>query len=975
MTDLAALFAPGVTETGRLPMTNPAARRGEVVSLDGEWDFLLVGRPDAAPDGWQTGAGEAGGSTWSTIRVPGVWTRQAGTGDLPHYTNVQMPWPGEPPTVPDDNPTGLHRTTFDWRADGDRCVLTVGGFESFLAVWCNGRFVGAGKDSRLESSFDLTDHVVDGTNTLALLVARWSDATWIEDQDHWFHGGIHRPVTLHRLPATGIDDLVVDGDYDAATDAVTLRVTADLHADRALSAGWSVRVEAIGQQLDAEVAADPTPADNAAAIAYGHPGRRAAVTGTATGVVPWTAETPNLHPVVVELVDPAGTVVDRIETRVGFRRVEIAGRRLLVNGAPVLINGVNRHDHHPETGKTPTVAELRDELVTMKRHNINALRTAHYPNDPRLLDLCDELGLYVVDEANVEAHARHDTLVASTLFDQAVFDRIRRMVLRDRSHACVIGWSLGNESGHGAVHDAAAAWIRRLDRTRFVQYEGVFNPRFGARGSSEARRQAPDPSERLVTDTVCPMYSSVEEISEWAEWAERTELDDRPLILCEYSHAMGNSNGGLDAYWDAFRRLPALGGGFVWDWRDQGLSVTTDDGRVDWAYGGHFGDEPNDTNFCINGLVGPDGLPHPALAELAWLARPVEVRWADGFATIHNRRHHRDLDDLVITAWVEIDGVPQATQDLDVGWVPAGASAEVAFPVAVGDGAGGAALVTVEFSVALAGDTAWAPAGHVVGHDQVVVRDGGAARPDPADGGALGAPPMEVVPQPTLWRAPTDNDLFGNGGERGQGVAKRWHDWGIRTFPAAATHEQRRTELPGGAVRFDETITVPAEWDDLPRVGVTFTVPARFSTLRWFGRGPLETYPDRWRSQRLGRWETSVDDQYHPYVRPQEHGAHVGCRWFEVVDADGRGLRVSAVDGDLIFSARRHSDEQLTDAATVAELEAGAGDGGAIEVHVDAAIRGLGTGACGPDVAPTFRTSGHAPNGVFSWAWGLAALS
>ncbi len=969
ITDPKLLFDPNLFEINRLPLGNPDVRRSAAdhTSLDGPWDFLLVDRPDAAPTGWQSGAG-----TFGTIEVPGVWTRQ-GVGDHPHYTNVQMPWPGQPPAVPSANPTGLHRTTFSWPDPGQRCVLTIGAAEAVAVVWCNGSFVGMGKDSRLESAFDLTPHLVAGDNTIAVMVPRWAESTWIEDQDHWFHGGIHRSVTLHSTPDVYLADLAVDGDFDPSTGDGTLTVVATLGATGEIGDGNAVELlDHAGTVHRLDVVRDPLPTDGVPEVAYGYPGRQVTFVVDASGVAPWSADDPQLYSVQVRL-NPGGADEQVVDSRVGFRRVRIEHRQLLVNGQPLLINGVNRHDHHPETGKTLTADEIRDELVTMKRHNINAVRTSHYPNDPIVLDLCDELGLYVVDEANVESHAHHDALLPGGVFDAAVMDRIRRMVLRDRSHPCVIGWSLGNESGHGAVHDAAAAWVRRNDPSRFVQYEGGFNPTFGERGSRELRERAPDASDRLVSDVICPMYPPVDSIVSWAEWAEASDADDRPLILCEYTHAMGNSNGGLADYWAAFRTHRALSGGFVWDWRDQGLREVTDDGREWWAYGGHYGDTPNDSNFCINGLVGPDGAPHPALAELAWLAQPVAVTFtesANGHSlTVENRRHLRSLDDVELTWEHHHDGQLCADGTIDVGGLAAGAQATIELPPCDTTAPG---LHTLSVVTALRHATNWADTGHVLAHDQAVLRDDRAPTTPVGEPSELVADVVASA-ELSLWRPPTDNDRYAEGGRAGRGVGRLWLAWGLDRLDRTAdetvvdgdtsvrsrTHQgvgqvaaqHRSTVRPvAGGLDVEDVVEIPEEWTDLARVGVRMVVPAAFTSIRWAGLGPDESYPDRRSAQRLGVWASTVADQYHPFVVPQEHGHHTDTRWFELIADDGRTLRFD-FESPLGFSALDHTAADLTAAMVLSELDRV----DHVELHIDVAMRGLGTAACGPDTAEEHR--------------------
>lgn len=991
---LDALLTPAVTEINRLPMcsSDRPSSTTAIDSLDGDWDFLLVDTPVHAPAGWQDVDADLDG--WRTIEVPGVWTRQD-TGDLPHYTNVVMPWPGNPPEVPVKNPTGLYRTTFD-RPASPRVIVEFGGAESMLVVWCNGELVGMGKDSRLASHFDLSDHLVDGQNVLCAMVTRWCDATWIEDQDHWYHGGLHRSVLLIGTSTDAwIDDVVLSGNYDPETGLGSLELAVTVGSAISIESGWTVRLQndliADGQR-DMTVPVDPHPTGAQAHVdAYAFKGRTAATRMDGLDIAPWSAESPSLYDVGIELIDPDGVTIQSHAKRVGFRRVEVRDRQLLVNGAPVLIAGVNRHDHHPDTAKTLTRDEIRDELISMKQHNINAVRTAHYPNDPALVDLCDELGLYVVAEANVESHARHDSLLHSGMFDAAVLERVKRMVVRDRSHASVIGWSLGNESGHAPVHDAAAAWVRATDPTRFVQYEGGFDATWKERGSQELRESSPDSRDRLISDVVCPMYAPVEAIVSWAEWVEASNGDDRPLILCEYSHAMGNSNGGLSDYWDAFIRYPSLAGGFIWDWKDQGLREVTDDGVEWWAYGGHYGDEPNDANFCINGLVGPDGLPHPGLRELAWLARPVVVTYADGVVTIENRRSHTDLADLEIRWNVEVDGRSMGEDVLAVPHVRPGESVsfELAIPtprIMPAD------AITVTFTSRLLAENGWGPAGHILGRDQVALVENTAERTPglSAEGSLSNLDPelQRIIDElrPTLWRAPTDNDGVAQGWmSEVSGVRPHWLAWGLDDLVAELVHDEqtvdlvtRRWKLLGTMaearytsnirvidahnVHVSNELIVPDEWTDVPRVGVVFTVPADVDHLTWFGLGPDETYPDRRAAARLSLWESTVAAQYHPFVVPQEHGAHVETSWFQLDGGADSGVRITG-DRPFVFSARQHSDADLTEATTLAELRVA----DRVEVHVDGAIRGLGTAACGPDTTPEHQVCA----GRYTWDWTL----
>lgn len=1013
---IADLLRPELTELNRLPSRPPlapadtvdAARVGDVSrwrhSLDGRWRFRLVDRPDAAPARWAIRS--TAGSAWRDLDVPGCWTRQD-TGDLPVYTNVRMPWPDvEPPEVPDDNPTGLHRTTFrvprHWR--GRQVVLHLGAVESMAVVVCNGAFVGMGKDSRLPSEFDLTPHLGPGENHLGVLVTRYSDATWIEDQDHWFHAGIHRCVHLEARRPDRVDDLVVDADFDPVSEVGRLDVRAAIVGDRA--AGIRVAVETMrGRVLATAEGTIERPGGDGFVEQYlrslTNPGPSARLTIDVGRVVPWTAETPTRHRVVTELLDDAGELLEAHATVVGFRRIEVRDRRLLVNGRPIVVHGVNRHDHHPVTGKTVTVDELRADLLAMKRHNIDAVRTAHYPNDHRLLDLCDELGLYVIAEANCEAHARSARLSRDPRYTHAIVERTRRLVQRDRNHPCVIGWSLDNEAGDGDAFDAAAAWVRAVDPTRFVHYEGAVGP--GRMGRVEALAP-PGRRERLVTDVVCPMYEPIDSMVAWARWAERTKGDDRPMLLCEFSHAMGNSNGSLAAYVDAFHEHPALAGGFVWDWKDQGLAAVDEQGRPFWAYGGHFGEPIHDASFCINGLVGPDGRPHPGLEEYRWAIRPVTVTATNAGSRrvrVTNRRAFTSTADLRLRWELLVDGVTLDEGVLDPDVAP-GSSARVTVPTRrrVPDGAEG----HLRFRWTTRRRTPWAPAGSVVAWDEVPLATPTRRRPAPRPDGprpevligdrgveAIEIDGASVLMGPitaTLWRAPVDNeDLSVDGAPVGK--RRHWRSLGLgpcepdlvdveRDRDGRRIRLRQRLRFAGGdvlhhttvrlgdVVGFDERIEVPDAWRDIPRVGLRFLAPDALDRLAWFGRGPHESYPDRCASALVGRWSSTVGDQYHPFVVPQEHGAHHDTRWFSLAVAGGAGWRVDA-DRRFSFAARPHHDVDLAAAPTLAELEPSPHT----EVHLDLAVRGLGTGACGPDTLPPYRVDG----GVHRIRWWLSAVS
>jgi beta-galactosidase len=816
-------------------------RRPGSLSLDGRWRFQLLLTPDAPLT-----------EEWSELVVPGCWTMQDPR-DLPQYTNVQMPWPEYPPLSPAANPTGVHERDFDVPADwaGRRIVLQAGAAESVLIAEVNGHAVGIGKDSHLASEFDVTDAVRPGErNTVRLTVVKWSDASHIEDQDHWWHGGITRSVLLYATDPLYLADVKVQADQGGS-----LRVDCQVRDARGpLPRGWYLSGDLDGIALAQNAEFDRVNEETERVSEFLG---EAQLCTRVRDVRPWSAETPALYGLTVRLHRADGGIADTSYHRIGFRTVEIRGRDLLVNGERVFIRGVNRHDFHPLTGRTVTRAEMRADLETMKRFGFNAVRTSHYPNDPALLDLADELGLYVVDEADIESHDHAHEIADDPRYLPAFVDRVSRMVLRDKNHPSVVIWSLGNESDYGANHDAAAGWVRHHDPTRPLQYEGAAKSDWSSR--------------EVASDIVCPMYASIDEIVSHAVSGDQT----KPLILCEYSHAMGNSNGSLADYWAAIESTPGLQGGFVWEFWDHGILQDLSDGRpagpgapnafadgvtapgYRWAYGGDFGDTPNDGAFCADGLVFPDRTPKPAMYEHRELAAPVRLSYEGGQLRIHNRQHFRDLSWLAGEWVLSAEEAGTRTAPAELPHVPPGGSAVVEppaeFSAGPGGGCDGDGEAWLTLRVTTAGDEPWARRGTEVCTPQVRLREKPAAQPPlrasvpalslaeapapsssparsaspspasalapasrisgtasvsavsgPASITAVSGPAFEIdaagllvhpllaaPPVLSLWRAPTDNDLLG-------GVAQRWQELGL----------DRLVHKPVSAESRDDRVTV-----------------------------------------------------------------------------------------------------------------------------------------------------------------------
>lgn len=919
---------PEAIAFARLPMHTTYARpHAPRISLDGSWQFALFDRPEAVGRGDLTG--DASG--WAPIEVPGNWTMQGF--DRPQYTNVQMPFPGPPPRVPENNPTGVYRRTItipDVNEEGHRVILHVGGAETVLYVHLDGRPVGMAKDSRLASEFDLTPFRSAGVHhELALTVVRWSDATYLEDQDHWHHAGLHRRVFIETRPRPHIDDVrVLRADVDG-----TLRVHISID-EPALARGSTIDLAIGDNVVSAAVRAEHATRWDVNMALF--EARGATLELTVPDVDAWTHETPRLYDVTATLRDERGAALDEVTARVGFRRVEIVGHELLINGRAVLIKGVNRHDHDPRRGKAVTHDSIRRDIELMKEHGINAVRTSHYPNDPVLYDMCDELGVYVIDEANIESHAYMRALSKNPIWAAAIIERVARMVQRDRNHPSIILWSLGNESGASAAHDAAAAWIRAEDPTRGVHYENGITDRLFA---ERAAGRSPRPSDiwrepRNDTDVIAPMYPAIAELVRWATG----EPPARPLIMCEYAHAMGNSGGSLADYWDTIRAHDGLQGGFVWDWVDQAILKPIDDGREMWAYGGDFGDVPNDGEFCCNGLVAADRTPHPALLEYRAVIQPVRVAWHDGgrVARITARTDFVDLSFLKPRWQVTVDGVVVQRGDLEPLALRPDRSADVRIDFAPADvRAGETAHLTLSF---------FDREREVAFSQTELDHRPFAAAAD--DGSSAGLPDVLLEPpQITLWRAPTDNERFGPFVHTDGPVA---HD---------VKHEMRVRAREGG-IEVEHEVVIPETLDDLPRVGVRLMLPSTAEEVEWFGDGPHESYNDRCASVRAGRWSTTIDEWRVPYVYPQGSGNRHRVRWLRI-----GGLRIDATSGPLDVTVSHVTDEDAHAARHLTDLVPRA----ETYVWLDVAHRGVGTGACGPDTLPQYRVH----PGIYRWSYML----
>jgi beta-galactosidase len=657
-------------------------------SLNGSWKFNWVNKPADRPVEFYKPDYDVSG--WNEIPVPANW-QMHGYG-RPIYLNVRYPYPVNPPHIPHDyNPVGSYRRQFTipdtW--DGREIFLHFDGVKSAFYVWVNGCEVGYSQDSMLSAEFNVTRYLQPGRNTLAVEVYRWSDGSYLEDQDMWRLSGIYRNVYLFAAPKVHIRDFHVratlDDDYEDGILMIRPKLTnaGDVDLER-----WTVQAQ-LYDERDRAVLPDRLKVEAKRIVNERYPQRGNVRFGLLRAEVvnpkKWSAETPNLYTLVLTLHDAEGELVEAESCRVGFRRVEIKNGQLFVNGQSVKLFGVNRHEHDPDHGRAVPVSRMIEDIKILKSHNLNAVRTSHYPDDPHWYDLCDEYGIYLIDEANLETHGVGGLFSNIATWNAAFMERAIRLVERDKNHPSVIFWSLGNESGWGPNHAAMADWMHDYDPTRPVHYEGA----------------AMRPHDPRNVDMISRMYDRIPQIIRLA-----TDPDDnRPMVLCEYAHAMGNSVGNLKEYWDAIRSHERLIGGFIWDWADQGLRKRADDGTMFWAYGGDYGDRPNDGNFCCNGLVQPDRKPNPSLLEVKKVYQRIHVTPLDllsGTVSIENEYDFVSLDFVEATWELTCDGT--AIQDGELPRLrirPAEYWLKVTF--------------------ALAEDTPWAQAGHVVAWDQFEV--------------------------------------------------------------------------------------------------------------------------------------------------------------------------------------------------------------------------------------------------------------
>lgn len=947
-----------------------------VHSLNGTWRFMFSAKPSERPmNFYETDYKEY---DWHNIEVPSNWELQ-GFG-IPVYTNINYIFPKNPPFVDnEDLPIGSYRTAFDvpenW--NNRETILHFESIAGAATVWVNGEKVGYSKVSKTATEFDITKFLKPGKNLLAVEVFKWSDASYLEDQDFWRLAGIERDVYLISRPKVSIEDFFAIGDLDKSYKNGMFSMDVNVRNFSGQPAGnYSIEValsDEAGKNIFTKRVVVPQ-------LSVGSE-EKVSLSQTVTAPKLWSAEFPNLYDVSLALKDASGKVVELTAVKTGFRKIEMKDGQVFINGTPIIIRGTDIHEHHPTTGHTLTNETRMQDIRLMKQFNLNAIRMSHYPQSPEMFKLCDKYGLYVIDEANMEAHGmdgfdrlRHPSFNNDWLGQH--MDRTQRMVERDKNHPCVIGWSVGNESDFGPNYVETYNWMKQRDRTRTVQCERV-------------------PESEPYSDIIPWMYTSPERLQ---QYADRTDTY-RPWILCEYAHAMGNSTGNFQEYWDIILRSPKLQGGFIWDWVDQGMEAKDPNGRTYFNYGGDLGGDrwTHDQNFCANGLVSADRTVHPGLYEVKKTYQgiyfePVDVE--KGKIKLVNYYQFTDLNHYDYEWSFQVNDKVMANGTFAVSGKP-GTTTPVSIPLPAYTPKAGEEYFLNLKAIEKQG-TEMVPVGHIVASEQMwfpnsnyfgkdltskgdlkIKKEANALRFESGKvsgmidlGSGLlseykneGKSLVTSAPVPNFWRAPTDNDF----GENLQISLNVWRTAGDnRNLISIDVKEQNATGVEvvakyrlkyleidytlsylimnDGAVKVSGMMDMgEKEMPELFRFGMKMQLPVSFENVSYYGRGPLENYWDRKRSMFVGRYEDKVENMGFAYIRPQENGNRTCLRVVAFTDKDGNGLQLDAVEQSLNFTARHNLDEDFDPGLTKKQQHMADIDRrDIIAVNIDLQQRGLG---------------------------------
>lgn len=957
-------------------LINDPSKEEYIKSLNGKWKFQYTSEKINSNnkfyklgfDDWN----------WDEIPVPGNW-EMYGYG-YPNYTNGEYPFITNPPFINESqNATGSYITYFllpeSWKYK--EIYIQFGSVKSGYYLWVNGEKVGYSQDSKLPSEFNITSYIRPGKNKIALQVFKFTDGSYLEDQDFWRLSGIQRDVNLFSKSKTHINDFFAKPSLNEnyQNGVFNLEVKVKNTAKQKVN-NYSLKYQIIDAQGN-EVLSDQT--------IFGIEGtsKKLLFSGEVPNVRKWSAEQPNLYTLVLILNNEKGKILEATSIKIGFRTSEIKNGQLLVNGKPILIKGINRHEHNPYFGHVINEQSMLDDIRLMKQFNINAVRTSHYPNDPLWYKLCDQYGIYVYDEANVESHGmgyeRTNTLANKPEWEAAHIERIHNMVERDKNHASIIIWSMGNEAGDGPAFLAGYNEIKNLDASRPIHYE---------------RAEKETDVKEKHTDIIGNMYEKIKTIKE--TWIGTD--NERPFIWCEYSHAMGNSSGNFQEYWDLVYSHPQLQGGFIWDWMDQGIAKYDANGNRYWAYGGHFEPEGvhHDGNFCLNGVVDPDLTPHPGLYEIKKVYQNLKFKNIDisqGKISIKNDYFFKDLNNYTVRWEIITDGIVQNSGFITPLGVAPQSEKEFSFEIPVLDKNAEYFLNLYALQTSV---NELIPFGHIVASEQfsfgnfkssknsflsttsVELKDGvdeitvlgndftinlskksGAITSYKLNGYELIKEPMVF----DFWRGPTDND-FGNRMPERAIVWKKAIDDAL--IPNITSNVVSKTEISiktsfqlptvdgdisinyaiHGNGQIDVDYRFEAKKDSLPeipRIGLKLKLPREFDNLNYYGRGPWENYNDRNTSAFVGLYSSKVAEQYFAYSRPQENGHKTDVRWLSLTNHSGLGLKIEAVGDLLEFNALHYSTSDFDPGVNkLLRTTADINEGDFVELHIDHKMMGVG---------------------------------
>lgn len=981
-----------------------------IMSLDGLWDFRFYNDvPESFPLEPER--------NWDKIEVPSCWEMK-GYG-FPNYLNVTYPFPVTPPYISRNDPVGIYHREFDIPAEweGQQLTLHFGGVYSAYYVWINGEKVGYAEDSALPSEFDITPYVRKGGNSVTVQVFKWADGSYLEDADHWRMAGIYRETYIMATPEVCIYDFGVrtrlTNDYRDAKLQIRPIIRNDGKADLR---NWTVEAELFSPD-DTPAMENPLSLDAHYIVSEWYPQRDNVYYPLMECLIEnpelWSAESPVLYTLVLTLKNPGGSVMESRGVKVGFREVEVKDEQLFINGESVKLYGVNRHDHSEYGGKTVTREQMEEDIRLMKLYNFNSVRTSHYPNDPYIYELCDLYGLYVIDECNVESHHVSGRFSNDPEWITPHMERVSRMVIRDRNHPSIISWSLGNESGCGPAHAAMSAWTKDYDPTRFIHYEGAQgdpeHPLYRPITRSEAAvmtsnvmteeqqelmkyRGAANPNDPAYVDVCSRMYPTMEDLKSMAT----SPYIDRPVLLCEYAHSMGNSTGGLNDYWKMMRSHKRLIGGHIWDWIDQGLVKTSPDGKKYWAYGGDFepegAGERNDGNFCINGLINPDRSLKPAMAECKYVFQPVVFAAKDlenGTITVTNRNFHTSTGQYDFEWSLKDESKILQKGVLQVPVLKPGESSDVRIDLKPFRPEPGAEYWML-LSAKEKHDRPYVKAGWETAAEQLRMPQSAPPVKTPAKKGKLSLSDdgnkitvqagntnvvfnrssgylesysvsgREVITgemRPNFWRAATDNDWRGWKTDRTlafwkearnnlstAGVTTRQEDDAVtvstvKTIDGKVELILLYTVNPAGEVKVDYDLRIIS--DDVPemlRAGMQMPVSKDYDNMSYYGRGPHENYSDRYLSAFISVYNGRAGDFSFDYIRPQENGNRMDVRWLSLSDKSKKGIQFTGLE-PVNVSVWEYTQDALNKAEHTSEIEY---DTENLTINIDAAQTGVG---------------------------------